>query len=179
MASEKKIGFVKSRNNAGASLVEILVTIIVLSIGALGAAAIQANSKNSNYESKQKLKAVNFVSGVLEKIHANPGGFRGVSEDDEASGIQNYTSSILDGTTMTAEPSPNCSKSSVCSSLELAKYDRWVWDQELANTYLEPELSITTNVRDVVTIKLTYWGPMELGSDASHIRSTSTKTYVN
>lgn len=153
----------------GFSLVEILVTVIVLSIGALGAAAIQASSKNSNYENKQRLKATYLMNNVLEKIQNNP------------NGIKTYIQSTLNGLTITSQPSPNCSASDVCSSLQLAAYDRWLWDQELASTFITPLLNITTNTRGVISITLNWWGPMVLSGvgGTAHTRTISIDTLTN
>lgn len=66
------IGAVSTRQ-AGFTLIEILVTIVILSIGLLGIAGMQASSLRNNHAAYTKTQAANLAMDMADRIRANPG----------------------------------------------------------------------------------------------------------
>ena len=51
----------------GATLLEILISILIFSIGLLGLASMQITSKRANYEALQRSTAAVLAHGILER----------------------------------------------------------------------------------------------------------------
>ncbi|HPE00801.1 MAG: hypothetical protein RLZ55_1007 [Actinomycetota bacterium] len=60
----------------GLSMVEILVAIVVLSIGLLGLAGLQANSLRTSQSALYRSQAATFAEDMAERMRANLGGAR-------------------------------------------------------------------------------------------------------
>lgn len=66
---------VKARRQLqGIALLEILIAVVVLSIGLLGLAGIQMLGSKSTQNAHSKYQATMLTQGMLEKIRANPQG---------------------------------------------------------------------------------------------------------
>ena len=64
------------------SLVEVLVALIVVSIGALSATSLQLITKRSNRDASQRLEATHLASTLVERMRAN----------NSPAGLSTYTS---------------------------------------------------------------------------------------
>ncbi len=74
---------------AGFSLIEVLVSIIIIAIGLLGLAGLQARAINSEFESYQRSQAITLVSDMATRIRtnrANMGYFKNISDADTGEG---------------------------------------------------------------------------------------------
>jgi type IV pilus assembly protein PilV len=65
-----------SRAQRGFTLIEILVTVVLISVGLLGVAALQLTTLRSNQESYVRSQASVLASDILDRIRANPLQFR-------------------------------------------------------------------------------------------------------
>lgn len=107
----------------GFSLLELLIALIVFSLGLLAVAGLQTLAKQSNFESIQRTVAAQIANGLLEDIRTNGGG------------IAVYTGSgDIGGGSRGAQPVPNCSAGSVCNPAQKAAFDLWFWEQSLDGT---------------------------------------------
>jgi type IV pilus assembly protein PilV len=61
----------RSANERGATLIEVLVTIVILTIGLLGAAALQARMHLAQAESYHRSHAVLLLQDMVDRISAN------------------------------------------------------------------------------------------------------------
>lgn len=107
---------------SGFTLIEVLVTFVILAVGVLGIVSLLSVSKTSEYEAVQRTRAVNMADGLLERIRNNP------------AGVLSYVTGganpppgqdRIDG-----EPSPNC-ETADCTPAQMAAHDLWVWEQLL------------------------------------------------
>lgn len=108
---------------AGFSLIEVLVTLVVLSIGLLGIAGMQASGLRNNHAAYTKTQATNLAMDMAERIRANPRG------QAEYAGF-NSNNAPAD--------SPGCI-SAGCSPAQLASHDKFEWSQPL-NAVTKPVL---------------------------------------
>lgn len=104
---------------AGHGMLEVLIALVVISLGMLGAAALQATSKRAALETKQRLIATFLANDIIERMRNNP------------AALASYAGSNVGGGTIAAEPSPNCSGASPCQPAQLAVHDRWLWEQSI------------------------------------------------
>jgi type IV pilus assembly protein PilV len=105
-------------NNGGFTLLEILIAVVVLSIGLLGIAGLQALGQQSNHSAYLRSQATALAYDMIDRMRANSAGV--------ASG--NYNA--ID-TTANTYTDPGCASSS-CSASQMAQYDMYDWQQELA-----------------------------------------------
>jgi type IV pilus assembly protein PilV len=103
----------------GFSLLEVLVALLVLSIGLLGLAALQTVGLKFNTQSYQRTQAVLNAYDIIDRMRANPAAVAAGSYDNIA---------ISDPI-----PTPTDCGSSNCSSAQMATYDIAQWKTALAS----------------------------------------------
>ena len=112
-------GTLSRRACRGVSLFEVLIAIFVLSVGLLGATALQLTSKRASQEALQRVTATTLTQDIVERMRSNPA--------DLSTYTNAGTGRALTGTTMTAV---DCS--STCTSSQLAQYDLYEWERALS-----------------------------------------------
>lgn len=106
---------------SGISLIEVLVTIVLISIALLGSASLQVLSKRSNYEAVQRTTAAHLAHDLLARMRAN------------RTALDSYLpAGLLGDGTLGTEPALDCADDSVtCESSDVAAYELWQWEQQL------------------------------------------------
>src|SRR4030066_201219 len=89
------IDVARSKQERGFSLLEVLIALLVLSVGLLGIAGLQTISLRFNYQSYERTQATVLISEMYEKIIANPeaaraGLFDGVAYATTSAGYAGY-----------------------------------------------------------------------------------------
>ena len=98
-----------SRVSFGFSLIEVLISVVILAIGLLGIAALQVNAIRFNHSAQLRSMAVAQVGNIMDRMQANHAGLE--------SGFYNSVSGI---------PSlPSCTD---CSASEIALIDVNEWN---------------------------------------------------
>lgn len=111
---------INTHSQRGFSLIELLVSLIIFSVGLLGVARLQVVSKQSNYESLQRTTAAQIANGLLEEMRTN------------GDALQVYLAAgELDGERFAAEPQPNCTLGAECNATQKAIHDLWFWERIL------------------------------------------------
>lgn len=59
------------KKNAGVGMIEVLITLLIISIGLLGLVALQTQSVRAATDSSQRTAAIDMVTEVLERMHIN------------------------------------------------------------------------------------------------------------
>ena len=96
---------------SGFSLLEVLIALLVLSVGLLGIAGLQTFSLQFNHQSYERTQATVLISEMFEKIAANPTAARaGIFDGINTSGSFTYGS---------------CPTS--CTATQLANFDLSRW----------------------------------------------------
>lgn len=106
------------RRARGVTIVEVLVSFVVLSIGMLGIAGLFAVTLRTSGTAIQRVVAVDLASDIADRIRANRRAGRAyaaepVATDDKCVG----------------------ESSVVCSPEEMAKNDVWQWRQQIAQVF--------------------------------------------
>ena len=57
---------------AGFSLIEVLIAMVILSIGVLGVTGLQLMSKRNNQDSVQQIRAASLAQELVERMRADP-----------------------------------------------------------------------------------------------------------
>ena len=105
-------------NNRGFTLLEILIAVVVLSIGLLGVASLQALGQRSNHSAYLRSQATALAYDMIDRMRANNAGVSGGDYNSIDTTANTYTD-------------PGCA-SSACSSSQMAQYDMYDWQQELS-----------------------------------------------
>lgn len=103
----------------GMTLIEVLISLVVLAIGMLGIAGILLLSNKANNSSYAKHQAVQCIYDIFDRIRANSSAAIGGKYN-----ISNISSS--GAPSAVAQPSTLCNISS-CNSSQMAAYDTWYW----------------------------------------------------
>lgn len=129
----------------GFSLVEVLVALLVLSIGLLGLAALQTTSLQYNTGSYLRTQATFLAYDIIDRMRAN------------STAVVNADGTGYDQPTSTAVTyTVNCDVSS-CTSTELANYDVRKWYDRAVATLpnaaaTPPTINIDSTRRVTITI---------------------------
>ncbi len=99
----------------GVGLIEVLVAVIVVSIGFLAAASLQIQGMRSNLDSKQRAQALLLVGEMMDRMRNNPAGVAAGSYDDKGTG---------------ALTAPAC-RATGCGPSDLAALDLYEWSAKL------------------------------------------------
>ena len=109
------------RCNSGFTLIEVLVTIVVVSVGLLGLAGLQIDSLRANMNSETRSKATLLANDIVERMRANLSGVNA-----------NAYSNITVNPAQCVAPARLCGNTSTgtavnCTAPEMAAFDTWVW----------------------------------------------------
>ncbi len=107
----------------GFSLFEVLIALMVLSIGLLGIATLQAESMRVGQDALLRTKAINLAADMADRIRANPGGSESYVADADVAEPAVACADTADG------PAP-----ASCLPAAMAVYDIWQWQQTIAAT---------------------------------------------
>ena len=126
----------------GFTLIEVLVSLVILGIGVLGIAKLTLYSVRSNGSAYLRSQAVNLAQGGLDYLRAN------------RSGALNADYQLA--LTATPPAAPNCLAPATCAPSDLAHYDQMQWITRIAQTLPSGQGAITTAiVNNEVTATIT------------------------
>ncbi len=104
------------RRNRGSTMMEVLVSVFVLSIGVLGVGGLQVTAKRSNFEATQRATAASLAQDIIERMRSN--------RDELSVYTDAGAGRIIDGASMSAI---DCSAD--CTPDTLAEYDLYELEQ--------------------------------------------------
>ncbi len=143
-----------SRLIKGLSLLEVLIAVIILSVGLLGIAALQANALKSNQSALQRSQAVMLANFILDAMRAN--------RQAAIAGAYNTSSPLC------ITPSPGGS---------LVEHDRREWILALKNNLGDAPTTcgfIQCDSTGLCTIRIT-WDDSRAGGEANQSFEVSTQ----
>ncbi len=144
----------KRIHSKGFSMIEILVTIVILSLGLLGLAALQSRGQQFNYAAHIRTQATLSAYDIMEKIRLNDT----FAKNDVSGGASEGK-----GYVSKAKPAnvPDCMNNS-CDPGQLRHYDLGQWYDRLSETLPSgtgkisaEESTITVGTLDVSIVRYT------------------------
>ena len=122
------------RHDHGFTLVEVLVALLVLSIGLLGVGKLVLFSARSNDSAYQRSQATALAYAMLDYMRANK----------IAATAGNYTIFPAMASSI-GNPGVNCNQAAPCANAVLAQYDLYNWELDLRRA-LGPTADGTVNI---------------------------------
>lgn len=118
----------------GFSLVEVLISLLIIKVGLLGILAGQTLALRNVIDATQRTQAVALTNELINTIYSN----------------QQLIPLVAGRLTVAAELAvpPNCSADSSCSKTQLAEQQRYSWYLQWAGTtgpLIEPEFCLTSS----------------------------------
>jgi len=112
----------------GFTLMEMLIALVVLSVGLLGIAALQSRGQQFNYAAYLYTQATFLAYDMMDRMRSN--GLNGIYKAD------------LTGACPNSDMKERCQGSDLCNPDELAKFDLFDWCQALQQTLPGGEATI-------------------------------------
>ena len=105
----------------GFSLIEVLVTVLVFSIGMLGIAGLSTVGRRATFDTVQRSTAAELAYALLEEMRSN----------NDALGVY-VAAGVVGRGSRGSEPAPDCDAvGAACTADELATHGLWAWEQML------------------------------------------------
>lgn len=99
----------------GFTLIEVLITVLILAIGLLGLAGLQISSLRNNLSAEQRGQAAQLVYDMTDRMRAN------------TPGLADYTNAASEDTNCVTTPVVGCSPA------QLARHDIFEWEREIGS----------------------------------------------
>lgn len=126
--------------NAGFTLIEILIAMLVLSIGLLGMAGLQAASLKNNISSYKRSQATLLVYDLADRMRANVQG--------------RATYSAIPP--IAAAPQANCLTTVGCTVAQMAQNDLFEWNAAITSIFPSGTGTIAVDASGTFTVNITW-----------------------
>lgn len=140
------------RRTCGFTLIEVLVAVLILSIGLLGLAELQVVGLRNNFSAYLRSQATQLTYDIAERMRANPAGL--------AAGA------YLGGAT-----NDDC-ETDTCTGAQMAGYDLRQWQNALTAAQLPGGVASITQAGGIYRIEVS-WSEMESGVYTTKTFTTS------
>lgn len=143
---------IRQGRQTGLTMLEVLVSLVVMSIGLLGLAGLQATGLRSNTGSYLRTIATTQAYAIADRMRANPLGVAAGNYDALGPGSED----------------PECATSTVgspaqgCTAEQMAQYDAYAWNSE--NARLLPNGTGTVAVNGTLYTITVMWDDNRTGA---------------
>jgi len=133
-----------SPKQRGITLIEALVSLVILALGILGLAAVQARMLVDARTTNSRAVAIRLVGELSERIQLNPTGAQPGADPEHSTTVSPYSDTeAVTFPDRPDAPEPFCpTASSDCTAQQLAAYDVAIWRQNVADTLMDGRASI-------------------------------------
>ena len=131
--------------NRGFTLIEVLVTLVILTFGLLGIAGLMAKGQRASFEAFERQQAVALASDMAERVRANRTqavAYSTAARSNNPAGTGDFYKDLLIGNYT------DCG-TALCTPADLAAFDVAVWDGLLTG-YSEAVIVGNTKVGGIV-----------------------------
>ena len=162
----------------GVTLIEMMVAILVLSIGMLGIAGLQAATSKYKINTWVRSSASTLLSDISERVRINPDAAgtsfanEGVTATSEYVISANWAAQQSDALAITK----NC-ETAACTSSERATYDLLIWRQRLRESMPQGAALISGDRRNGLDITM-MWFDKEQVDDPNNASAALVKAPV-
>jgi len=145
----------------GMTFIEVLIALVIMVTGILGAVAMQATAKKGSFDAMQRSLASSLAQDIVERMRSN-----------DATTLAIYAGTDY-GVSLNAEPGKRCKTiGGLCTTPEMATNDLYEWELALmgadvkkgtsnAGGLVDGRACINVNI-NAVTVVITWQGRTEL-----------------
>lgn len=145
----------------GMTFIEVLIALVIMVTGILGAVAMQATAKKGSFDAMQRSLASSLAQDIVERMRSN-----------DATALANYVGTDY-GVALNALPSKRCNTGGgLCTTTEMATNDQYEWELALmgadvkngtdnAGGLVDARACVGVN-NGAVTVVITWQGRTEL-----------------
>ena len=145
----------------GMTFIEVIIALVIMVTGILGAVAMQATAKKGSFDAMQRSLASSLAQNIVERMRGN-----------DSNALASYIGTDY-GVTLNAVPSIRCDTiGSLCTTGEMATNDLYEWELALmgadvkkgtenAGGLVDARACINVN-NNAVTVVITWQGREEL-----------------
>ena len=126
---------------SGFTLLEVLISLVILAIGLLGLSALQVTGLKDNLSAYQRSQATQLTYDIIDRMRANK-----IS-------ASNYLTSYM--APSTATQIAGCSTSAGCNASQMAQNDLYEWNTELTDLLPNGKGTITVS-GDTYTVSVSW-----------------------
>lgn len=115
----------KTSSQQGIGIVEVIVALLLLSIGVLGFAMLQIRAMDASMDASKRIQAMNLARDLSERMRANKQGLSksiSVGQGDDKKLVDAYANA-LSGKYYITTYMPACENTSKCNSKDFAQED--------------------------------------------------------
>ncbi len=135
-------GFSSYGRQLGMTLLEVLIALMVLSVGILGIASLQMVSLQSTTNSNFNTHAMMLTDDLIERIRGNR---EAILDNQGQPDLDNYGKAIGDGFPDVADLVADCYTNTGCSDVEMASNDLIQWSESLKRVLPISDDQLTTS----------------------------------
>ena len=104
----------------GMTFIEVLIALVIMVTGILGAVALQATAKTGSFDAMQRSLASSLAQDIIERMRGN-----------NSTTLASYAANSPYGTGKITSP-PTCnSATALCSPAQMVTHDLYGWEQSL------------------------------------------------
>lgn len=149
-----------ARRASGFTLIEVLVTVLIMSLGMLGIAALQATTSRFKIGAWARSSTAVLFSDFADRVRANPD-VAGLSyfSSGAAASTSSYALTTNWSTQSTTAPpavSTDCS-TTACTATERAAYDLIIWRQQIRRQLPQGSAFVTGNRTTGMTVTMMWF----------------------
>jgi type IV pilus assembly protein PilV len=112
----------------GVSLIEVMMAVLIFSVGLIGLASLMVMSTRSNHAAYLRTQVTFLASNMADRMSSNP----------EAVWKENYDSNAYP----VAAATVGCGSGAACTPAELAVHDQQLWSSQLRTFLPNPKATI-------------------------------------
>lgn len=137
----------------GFTLVEVLVSVVILSIGVLGAVGMQAASLQSNREVRYQVLAASMARELAEKMRGN----HTIAVKPAVADNPYLLDTTLSASSTLTAPTPNCYSASCPTGLNVAAWDIYDLQVRLRAALPSPRIRICLDAQPFTSAGVAKW----------------------
>lgn len=162
------------RKQLGVTLIEVLITLLITTVGLLGLAALQLGALKGTAESAQRSQTVWLMQDLIERMRANPDGtVDDYLSDNNQIDCDNYPAKMC---ASYMDTSKSVHVASECTAVEMAIFDRWEtqcsYSDDSSIDYTSRD-SLTSVADETSILNLTKTAEVEAGVNKAEARLTA------
>jgi type IV pilus assembly protein PilV len=162
------------KTQAGVTLIEVLVSILLMSIALLGLASMQANAVASQISSSTRANVADLVTDITDRLRANLPNVPGYSAATPTTFTYTQTWTIQNSGTIAA-PSKDCILVT-CSSTDRADYDLLTWQSKVRKSLPQGSILISGDINAGMDVSLIWFDKEYKSGTSNDLRTSDTCT---